>query len=737
MDAQAHNANNGVSRAEKFEDEKRRIIDSLFGKKDRDGSLLESYITHIRIIEDAAYPSSPPPPNSSQDVKKPRVIIVAVRKSGRVSMHKARENANGSFSIGKSWPLDDLSVLESFSGSIPTNADEEQRKQWAGGVGFIVTIGKPYYWQANTEKEKSFFIASLVKIYTKYTGGNSPELIGFDDRERSALGGSIQRAPAVIPPRQVAPQLAAAPLVSNGSGGGSQTQRYQSRDTMPRSQPGPDTMSRTQGPTTPGAGDMRSIPPNTRSPMRTPGLEEFPSTALEYGGGANSQPGQSGLRRVGGANRTQDSFSREDISTSSQKPRDGPSNSFSRMQDSGISAAPQRSFMAENNNSKQQSSNNGPSAPAPLNILPERRRPPVQGLPDLPRSRGRSDEALVPAPLGSPLTRRDVVPPQSSEGQFESTFAGNRNTSESKSAGVSQSSSNPGEAAGSTLDSPISPTASSAEDTSEAVSDARPGLGPMIKKQKSKADIANSLRKAAFAVSAFKPRAGGAAERLRDLGLKSSTEPDGITGVVPAPSLLRAQSNDSARSAATTVTAATATLPTPSVSKETLVNEKPNDIVPEVKVTLPPSEKVLSTEVKDDPVSNIKESNPEPEAEMREVRRKKPTSERTQKELASLGVDPIILDGRSTDFIALLDEFGWVGEGVHTRNIEEMREDIERQINKAQAGGWLTRLEEEDERIVAISTGIDSVIAEVEELDGLLTLYGVELGVSFSCEPWR
>jgi hypothetical protein len=32
------NGSNGMSRAEKFEDEKRRIIDSCFGKKDDDGS---------------------------------------------------------------------------------------------------------------------------------------------------------------------------------------------------------------------------------------------------------------------------------------------------------------------------------------------------------------------------------------------------------------------------------------------------------------------------------------------------------------------------------------------------------------------------------------------------------------------------------------------------------------------------------------------------------------------------
>ena len=138
-------------------------------------AVIESYITHIRIIEDAAFPASPPPPNANPATKKPRLVIVAVRKSGRVRMHKARENANGTFSIGKTWMLDDLSAIQSYTGAVSQTPEEEQQKQWAGGIGFIVTLGKSYYWQANTQKEKQFFIASLVKIYTKYTGGKPDE----------------------------------------------------------------------------------------------------------------------------------------------------------------------------------------------------------------------------------------------------------------------------------------------------------------------------------------------------------------------------------------------------------------------------------------------------------------------------------------------------------------------------------------------------------------------------------
>lgn len=44
--------NSGMSRAERFEDEKRRIVDSCFGKKDEDGSRKlrqEDNFTHLTL----------------------------------------------------------------------------------------------------------------------------------------------------------------------------------------------------------------------------------------------------------------------------------------------------------------------------------------------------------------------------------------------------------------------------------------------------------------------------------------------------------------------------------------------------------------------------------------------------------------------------------------------------------------------------------------------------------------
>ncbi len=67
---------------------------------------------------------------------------------------------------------------------------------------------------------------------------------------------------------------------------------------------------------------------------------------------------------------------------------------------------------------------------------------------------------------------------------------------------------------------------------------------------------------------------------------------------------------------------------------------------------------------------------------------------------------------------------------MKSRNVEELKVDIDRELNKAQAGGWLARFREEDERVDAIKKGVDLAMTECEEMDNLLTLYSVELSVS-------
>lgn len=258
----------------------------------------------------------------------------------------------------------------------------------------------------------------------------------------------------------------------------------------------------------------------------------------------------------------------------------------------------------------------------------------------------------------------------------------------------------------------------------EPLEDERPGLGPMIKK-KSKADVASAFRRAANAAniaSAFKPRAGGAAERLREQQAKLAEGPDGITGVVPAPSQTRTVSNDNLRQK-----------PSDQLVPEEVIPPISEGSLPEVKITATPSDKVNS----DQPSLKSIQKQSMPQKTPRDNKDLRAASEKTQKELWSLGVEPTVIDERGTNFATLLDDLGWMGDGIHSKSIDQMHDEIDRELNQAQIGDWLSRFEDEDDRIDAIRRGLDVSIAECEELDGLLTLYGVELGVSILTFNWK
>ncbi|KAK4190915.1 putative exocyst complex component 1 [Podospora australis] len=689
-----------MNRAERFEDEKRRIIESCFNKRDDDGSFLETYITHIKITEFQTYPTSPPPPNArSPQTEKPRVIIVAVRKSGRVRVHKSKENPNGTFSIGKTWFLDDLTAIESFTGP----ATNENHKAWAGDVGFIVTLGKPYYWQAQTDKEKKFFIASLIKIYGKYTGGRVPALTGFDQRELDqVLGGAQaprkpeqppqQQQPPPPPQQQQRPPPRPAPLdtapssgttsIASGYGGLLSAQSITAAPSFPERKP-------------------------SRSPLVVPNGRASPVQSVDSGRPSQELPPS--LRRFAVNNKSQDSV---------------VAPSIARSEASG-------SLRPGSRNGPAGGSNYGTPEPSPAppsleEKPPERKRPPMDPL-----RPSQMDRDLVPAPLMSPAVRRDpvAIPPRSMERMSPRKNSVTRRDGSLPLRTMDQRPMTPKEAirpdAGSAAPSPAPsipvaaspalsavslPPAAATDSPSETpatpeTEETRPGLGPMIKSKKSKGEIAGAIWKAAAAVSAFKPRPGGAAERLRQNQNKSNDGPDGITSVVPAP-------------------------PKPVTKPEPIILEPPPKAADRASTPGIPELKVTGSDPNSRPGSlqQLKEKKSNDGSIQEEEPQRSVVAGNDAKYLATLGIDPSVLDSRSAEFTKWLDYFGWVpGEQMRSRNFEELRIDLDREMSKAQAGGWLARFQEEDERVDAIKKGIDLAIGECDELDNLLTLYSVEL----------
>ncbi|KAK5987736.1 Exocyst complex component 1-like protein [Cladobotryum mycophilum] len=661
-------ANAAASRAERFEDEKRRIIESCFSKKDVDGSLQETYITHIRITEFSTHPTSPPPPQArGPESEKPRVIIVAVRKSGRVRVHKTKENVSGTFSIGKTWNLDDLTHIESYTGA-PVGSN---LREWGGETGFL------------------FFIASLVKIYGKYTGGKTPELSGFDQKEldqvlgagKRPTGASSSKSAIDSGPNQQSTASLASPASTTPSGG-ADVLRY------PRVPP------------------IRPPQNDTNSPAGS-----FDSTT------SRERPVP---RWTTQNNKSQDSLAARSEDASSLPPR-----SRNGMAGPGVAGR-----FGESRDARESSQEPLP----PLSrqqqeskLPPERRRPPMD--PSRPQ-----DRDLVPPPLMSSGARREPMapPPRSTDrltpqmmpavlqpggGLLGETVSPDFPLPAAESLENSRPPSVKTELVSDTKASAAIPSSEVSIPNFEAASDVtlneqtivgglggglRPGLGPMIKAKKSKNDIAGAIWKAASAASAFRPRPGGAGDRLRQAHTKFDDGPDGITSVVPAP-------------------------PRPASRETTPVHDpiKSTEAVPEVKITVPNSSRPTSLH---GPIGEIKKAPDASKASQEEVPRRSITIGQDTKYLQTLGVEPIILDDRSEEFCKWLDFFGWVpGEPMQSRNTDDMKNDLERELNTAQAGGWLARFREEDERVNAIKRGIDLAMAECEELDNLLTLYSVEL----------
>ncbi|ETN43293.1 uncharacterized protein HMPREF1541_02452 [Cyphellophora europaea CBS 101466] len=778
-------------RAARFEDEKKRIIESCFAKRDPDGTQLESYITHVRITEDAMYPSSPPPPNSPAANKKNRVILVAVRRSGKVRVHKARENPNGSFSIGKTWNLDELTAIQSYVAYVPSNNQESMEKQWAGGTGFLASLGKPYYWQASTPKEKDFFIASLTKIFKKYTGGKLPQLVGFAPSELDLLNNGTpgttpllrnhspnpstsQGLPTPVPTppsmpaaatsRPQSPLAARAPSRAMNQADPARDRAYSRNEYRPGTrqgdripsqepaqsparyqlQPAPnedigkrsladrsynDPPSKPPAPAAEMPKPLRPSASPKASPASLPQVEKRPETPS---GRVNGVPlpvmAQYGTGRRSGPTKSQESIGAiSDYSNSSRQ----------------ATAADRRT------------PDSIPPVPPVLDdALPGGFPPQIGSNKDASnsqRSLQSTPASQFVTPLGTPGAISNDEPPlqktnrigsqpdiTAEPAEYTSDKSVKRNEAEEldrkppfnlQPPPIPNSSTEPSVSA---VSSPEAATRSSAGELSpKKEEEYRPGLGPMIKKKSTK-DIANQFRKAALAASAFQPRQGGAGARLKAQQDKNSNEPDGITGVVPAP-LFRGMSSDSVGSQTPSVTS-----PLPEKDKERPRTPLANAFLPKVhlqrtatddsvktagsgpKPVDAPREQGIAEQTNAEATEQTRTASPQ------RKRRQKHEAE-IEKYCAVIGVDPRVMEGRGADFNEILSEFGWEGRLSERQRIEDFETAIRRENGRAQASGWLGHVEQQEVRVQDLSKAFDKAIAECEEMDGLLTLYSHEL----------
>ncbi|KAF7597064.1 hypothetical protein BBP40_010538 [Aspergillus hancockii] len=651
---------------------------------------------------------------------------------------------------------------------------EQQHKQWASNVGFVVTVGKPYYWHARTSKEKDFFIGSLVKIYRKYTGGKIPELIGFDERERQLLAG--MPPPGAKPPSQGPPRPEVTlppPLPPSSHGSRSQSpysNRAPSRD-GPRRLPSEEQSLRAQRSrdqigrpsTAQSVQSGRSIPPPLGPPQYPPPIppdqrDQPPPRATErlasdnrmHKSPVSASPESRSLdiptsllaaSTPGQRDRPSGESERNLVTRPEAQPpssREGKSVPPPRLRTHDLASNSPRHNADDSRPTTTQSipSENQKFASSPASNLgpnPAFNEGSVKGLSPEPPAESHDNDTLDRIAEPQPVNVPPPLKPASSAVISTSVAAEAAETTPLASTKEPQPS-EPAQKSG-----PASPPASHPEvPTSPGDDDPdahRPGLGPMIKKKQPK-EVAGTFRMAATAHGAFKPRPGGAGERLLAAAKKQKAEtdqePDGITGVVPAPSL---------RAAIDTV----ASPETP--DKEMATLSSPAKEVPspaKSPILEPPTVEVTQAATEEPTVSSF-ETQEQPRDTSRAVvkvvvddrarsvspsphdRRRRRHEDNTIKYCQALGIDPSAVDGRGVDFDDILTDLGWNGRLNDEKKIEDLEADIRREIGRVEATSWLGNLEQQEGKIDQLAKLIDKTIEECEELDNLLTLYSHEL----------
>lgn len=763
-----------IGRAEKFEDDKRRIIETCFSKRDEKGNPRESYITHLRVEEDASYQSSPPPPDAPKQHKKPRVIIIAVKNTGLLQVHKARENDDGSFQVGKTWQLDELQSIQVYNPVTARTPEEQQQAQWAGSLGLSIMMAKPYYWKANAVKEKEFFVSSLVRIYKRYTKGKVPELIGFTRPEMEALvaGGPVQTGPGSRPStgNQPAPVRQQQDSTSSPqSSVHSSTMGAVSGD--PVGTPPPLRAAQQQRP-------FQAAPPNVDRDPRS--MQQTPSPTTSY----RSQPAltatsvpithpqqqprpleqrlpsQQPTQSLGSAERRPTDGSTaspaylQPIVTSHLSPS-APTSMISPMSPSEISPGTHsissmttqrwRPGNATDVPPKQATDSPehspgsvSPAAPSPLStatqIVPERRRPPLQetATAESVRSFRQEPAATQPPPLAT-QSRRDPNSEPLPEVRPLRTSGTYTSPQKPKPAPMIVVQQEPDQVPTPVSDDQSFPTPAvtpSAEPLQASKSQEdkqyRPGLGPMMGRQGS-SDVASKFRKAATAYTAFKPRAGGAGERLLGTKAVPNNEADGVTRVMPAP-LSRSATQDvvpSANKQANGVDKPVRALSSQTEQHTDGANDGP---VPRPQSPTGPAQPALnipSLEVngKEAPRKVSRTITPKP----------KKQTDFFAKSLASMDIDTGVVNNQHLEYENILSDFNWDTNLLQVKQIDVLKNNLRRDISRLEAGSWLGDSEHKDDRVAEVETLLDRAIAECDEMEGLLTLYSVELNVSTSC----
>ena len=281
-------------------------------------------------------------------------------------------------------------------------------------------------------------------------------------------------------------------------------------------------------------------------------------------------------------------------------------------------------------------------------------------------------------------------------------------------------------------------TMAPAEKERQAAEGYRPGLGPMIKKNA----VRDRFRKAATAAQAFRPRPGGAAEKImlakaaRDAMTNDGTV-DGVSGFVPRPAPPPAMQNEESAmdtskagtpgSEATPMTpAAEQPLDSPGILGLGVEGAELHDGSPRLQ---PPGAEQPARQIAEETERNLYESREARKAHAKAKRR--PAA--SQRNLTAIGIDPALLGDKGLDFETTLLDFGWADTALSPKALTHLETALRREQSRLEAGSWLTHTGDgvdnvRDEKAAQVEALLDKAIQECDDMEGLLTLYAVELG---------
>ncbi|KAI0375209.1 hypothetical protein BV20DRAFT_960301 [Pilatotrama ljubarskyi] len=275
---------------------RQRIISSVFDTRLTE----ETYVAHLKIWEEAP---------ADEGGKKPRYIILSQANNGQGFIHKSKLNANGSFSVGKTWKVTELRGLEVLN-----------------PLAFNITMSRTYRWQTENQKDQTNFLAALVQLFRTVAGGNAPlELVGVREPAEASSRppplsfSRMERAPTPTGGATLPPASPRRPIANGYSESPQQNGRMSGISSYAPSTPGLRSSSRPRRPRSPARADSpdMSRPPATAVPERsgTP-VRNRPGTPSR-----EPMPPPSALRpRHARQPSNTDASSRTSASTSSQVP---------------------------------------------------------------------------------------------------------------------------------------------------------------------------------------------------------------------------------------------------------------------------------------------------------------------------------------------------------------------------------------------------------------------------------